>query len=112
MNKRYSDADAAANIGKLVKASSKKAVFKKITSRQFDKKKEAKLAEGKKPSASNVREALEGGHITPLEAASLNPRGGIKPARNDVKEAFNAGHISVEETEDLLGQKAKYPPTK
>jgi hypothetical protein len=112
MNKRYSDETSAANIGKLVKASTKKAVFKKMTSRQFDKNKTTATAQGKTPNATDVRDALKGGHITPLEASSLNPRGGLNPKLGDVKDALNGGHITVEETEILLGRKANRPPVK
>ena len=58
-------------------------------------------AEGKTPSATNVRTALRGGHITPLEAADLNPEGGIKPSAADVRDAFQSGKINFEEATDL-----------
>lgn len=56
---------------------------------------------GKTPSATNVREALAEGKITPVEAADLNPRGGLKPKASDVRSAYKSGKISSEEAADL-----------
>lgn len=58
-------------------------------------------SDGKTPSASNVREALASGHITPLEAASLNPKGGLRPNASDVRAAYKDKRISAEEAYDL-----------
>ena len=58
-------------------------------------------AEGKTPSATDVRTALRGGKITPLEATDLNPEGGIKPSAADVRDAFQSGKINFEEATNL-----------
>jgi hypothetical protein len=58
-------------------------------------------AEGKTPSATDVRTALRGGKITPLEATDLNPDGGMKPSAADVRDAFQSGKISFEEATNL-----------
>lgn len=65
------------------------------------KKKKEEAPEAKTPSAADVRAALSDGEITPLEAADLNPKGGLKPKASDVREAYQGGHISAEEATDL-----------
>lgn len=55
----------------------------------------------KTPSAADVRTALSEGEITPLEAADLNPKGGLKPKASDVRAAYQGGHISADEATDL-----------
>jgi hypothetical protein len=60
--------------------------------------------EAKTPSASDVRKALGEGEITPLEAADLNPLGGLKPKASDVRAAYKGGKLSREEAEDLSPQ--------
>ena len=67
-------------------------------------KKKEKTPEAKTPSASDVRTALGEGEITPLEAADLNPKGGLKPRASDVRTAYKGGKISREEAEDLHPQ--------
>lgn len=66
-----------------------------------EKKTEDPEAEGKTPSATDVRTALRGGKITPLEATDLNPDGGIKPSAADVRDAFQSGKINFEEATNL-----------
>lgn len=109
--------DSASNIGKMVESGIKQRSVslgseKKTnplapkTPTTSNTKREPK---GRTPSATSVRGAMSGGHITPEEAGNLNPDAGYKPDWNDVRGAFNSGHITVEEAEGLLGKKAKAP---
>jgi hypothetical protein len=80
-----------------------------VVSKASKDKKQKPAKTGRTPSASNVRAAMAGGHITPEEAGHLNPNAGYKPEWNDVRDAFNSGHITVEEASDLLNKKPKQP---
>lgn len=73
----------------------------KLTRPKKKAKKKEEAPEAKTPSAADVRAALSEGEITPLEAADLNPKGGLKPKASDVREAYLGGHISYEEATDL-----------
>jgi hypothetical protein len=75
-----------------------KAKVNNFNNKTFDKRSES---QGQIPSAKNVREALSEGNITPLEAADLNPKGGLKPNASDVRAAYKSNNISAEEAYDL-----------
>jgi len=91
-------------VGKTVKPQQLR--LKKGTKEKLDKRFGPKppKPEAKTPSAANVRAALASGNITPLEAADLNPQGGLKPKASDVRSAYKGGKISREEAEDLNPQ--------
>jgi hypothetical protein len=93
----------AGNIGKTVKP--QKLSLSRKTKEKLDAKTKRKpKPEAKTPSASDVRKALGEGEITPLEAADLNPLGGLKPKASDVRAAYKGGKLSREEAEDLSPQ--------
>jgi hypothetical protein len=88
----------AGNMAKTVKPQKLKLPKKK------EKEKKTPEPKAKTPSASDVRKALGEGEITPLEAADLNPKGGLKPRASDVRTAYKGGKISRAEAEDLHPQ--------
>jgi len=68
---------------------------------------------GKTPAATDVRSALKSGNISPLEAADLNPKGGLRPSAADVRSAYQGNKISYEEATDLNpSAKLTKPPIK
>jgi hypothetical protein len=79
----------------------KKKTKEKLSESSKNKSNNKSESTGKTPSATNVREALAEGKITPLEAADLNPRGGLKPKASDVRAAYKSRNISAEEAYDL-----------
>jgi hypothetical protein len=93
----------AGNIGKTVKPQ-KLSLSRKTKAKLNAKVTRKPKPEAKTPAASDVRKALGEGEITPLEAADLNPLGGLKPKASDVRAAYKGGKLSREEAEDLSPQ--------
>lgn len=90
----------AGNVSKTIKPH-KLNISKKTKQKLDEKTKRKPVPEAKTPSAADVRAALSEGEITPLEAADLNPKGGLKPKASDVRAAYKGGHITAEEATDL-----------
>jgi len=110
MTSKFSDIQGAAVFGNLAKQG--------MVSKNFSKKKKSTFAE--KTASKQSKEKVTSGPKESGSKATTRPTVETpsakdkkvkmkKPEWNDVREAFNGGHITVEEAEELLGRKAKYP---